>query len=185
MLGYTILHPVQILWINLVTDTFPALAIGMEPAPHDIMRRQPRDAKQSFLHGMTANLVTFGIVMTIETLGIYFLSLQWYANAEVSTTMAFLTLGLTQLFHAFNVRSSTRSAFSELSHNKWMFWSLIVSALLQVVVVLIVPLEAFFSVARLSGEQWLYVVIAAFAIVPVSELVKLTKSIIRHQGGRK
>jgi hypothetical protein len=62
---------------------------------------------------------------------------------------------------------------------------LIVSALLQVVVVLIVPLEAFFGVARLSGEQWLYVVIAAFAIVPVSELVKLTKSIIRHQGGNK
>jgi Ca2+-transporting ATPase len=122
MLGYTVLHPVQILWINLVTDTFPALALGMEPAPHDIMRRQPRDAKQSFLQGMTANLLIFGAVMTAETLLIYFLSLQWYGDPEVSTTMAFLTLGLTQLFHAFNVRSSTRSVFSELSHNKWMFW---------------------------------------------------------------
>lgn len=181
MLGYTVLHPVQILWINLVTDTFPALALGMEPAPGDIMSRQPRDAKQSFLKGMTANLVTFGSVMTIETLLVFFLSLQWYGDPEASTTMAFLTLGLTQLFHAFNVRSSTRPVFSGLGHNKWMFGAILVSALLQVIVVAVVPLEAFFSVTQLSGEQWLFSVIAAFAIVPVSEIIKLIKRTVRRK----
>ncbi|MGE5496302.1 MAG: calcium-translocating P-type ATPase, PMCA-type [Burkholderiales bacterium] len=182
MLGYTVLHPVQILWINLVTDTFPALALGMEPAPVDIMNRQPRDSKQSFLKGMTANLVTFGTMMTIETLLIFFLSLQRYGNPEVSATMAFLTLGLTQLFHAFNVRSTTRPVFSGIGCNKWMFGALLVSALLQVVVVAVVPLEAFFSVTQLSGEQWLFSVIAAFAIIPISEIIKLIKRAARKRG---
>lgn len=181
MLGYTVLHPVQILWINLVTDTFPALALGMEPAPADIMNRQPRDSKQSFLKGMTANLVTFGTVMTIETLLIFFLSLQRYGNPEVSTTMAFLTLGLTQLFHAFNVRSTTRPVLSGIGRNKWMFGAILVSALLQVIVVAVVPLEAFFSVAQLNGEQWLFSVIAAFAIIPISEVIKLIKRTVRKR----
>ncbi len=181
MLGYTVLHPVQILWINLVTDTFPALALGMEPAPADIMNRQPRDSKQSFLKGMTANLVTFGTVMTIETLLIFFLSLQRYGNPEVSTTMAFLTLGLTQLFHAFNVRSTTRPVLSDIGRNKWMFGAILVSALLQVIVVAVVPLEAFFSVAQLNSEQWLFSVIAAFAIIPISEIIKLIKRTVRKR----
>ncbi len=180
MLGFTVLHPVQILWINLVTDTFPALALGMEPAPHDIMRRRPRDAKESFLHGMTANLIFYGVVMSAAALGIFFLSLSWYHDEKVSTTMAFLTLGLTQLFHSFNVRSSGTTAFSGLTRNKWMFPAFLVSALLQVLVVLIVPLEAFFDVTRLSSAQWLYVLAASFAIIPFSELVKLVKGTVKH-----
>lgn len=179
MLGYTVLQPVQILWINLVTDTFPALALGMEPAPHDIMKRKPRDAKESFLHGMTGNLVFYGIVMCAATLGIYFLSLKWYNDPEISTTMAFLTLGLIQLFHAFNVRSSNNSVVVGLLHNRWMFWAMLASAALQVLVVLIVPLESFFDVTRLNATQWLYVLIASFAIVPVSEIIKLIKRIFR------
>jgi Ca2+-transporting ATPase len=180
MLGATILYPVQILWINLVTDTFPALALGMEPAPPDIMRRPPRDARESFLHGMTANLAFFGTVMSVATLLIYFMSLSWYGDPQVSTTMAFLTLGLTQLFHAFNVRSASGSIARGFFRNKWMFRAFFLSALLQIIVVAVVPLERFFGVTQLSGEQWIYVIIAAFAIVPVSELMKSIRRIIKH-----
>lgn len=185
MLHATVLYPVHILWINLVTDTFPALALGMEPAPHDIMSRRPRDAKESFLHGMTGSLIIYGALMSAATLGIYFLSLSWYHDESVSTTMAFLTLGLIQLFHAFNVRSSGRSAFSGLTRNRWMFPAFLVSGLLQAAVVFIVPLESFFSTTRLSADQWLIVLAAAFAIIPVSELIKLIKYIIKRTKGIK
>jgi Ca2+-transporting ATPase len=185
MLGATVLYPVQILWINLVTDTFPAIALGMEPAPPDIMRRKPRDAKESFLHGMTTWLGFYGVMMSAAALGIYFLSLSWYHDEKVSTTMAFLTLGLTQLFHAFSVRSSRRSAFSGLLRNRWMFPAFLASGLLQVMAVLIVPLETFFGTAQLNLAQWLYVLAASFAIIPVSELIKLIKYTIKRIRGKK
>lgn len=176
MLGFAILHPVQILWVNLVTDTFPALALGMEPTPTDIMSRKPRNANQSFFAGgMASDLFLYGIIMSGVTLGIYFLSLSLYDDFTVATTMAFLTLGLTQLFHAFNVRSSRHSIIKGFFKNKWMHISFVLSAFLQVIVVLAVPLNAFFKVAQLTGTQWLYVCAASFAIIPLCELVKLVK----------
>lgn len=176
MLGLTILTPVQILWVNLVTDTFPALALGMEPASGDIMRRKPRDAKQSFFaEGMAANLIVFGVIMSALTLGAYFLGLFLYNDGKVATTMAFLTLGLVQLFHVFNIRSAQRSVFHNFRHNKWMHLSFIVSVLLQVMVVLITPLGAFFDVAPLTGGEWLYVLGLSFAVIPISEFVKWMK----------
>ncbi len=176
MLGLTILHPVQILWVNLVTDTFPALALGMEPAPPDIMRRKPRDAKQSFFaEGMAANLIVFGVIMSALTMGAYFLGLTLYHDGTVATTMAFMVLGLVQLFHVFNIRSARQSIFKNFFRNKWMHISFIVSALLQTVVVWFTPLDAFFGVAALNGTQWLYVLALSAAIIPVSEFVKWVK----------
>ncbi|MDD5018109.1 MAG: calcium-translocating P-type ATPase, SERCA-type [Eubacteriales bacterium] len=178
MMGFMVLQPVQILWINLVTDTFPALALGMEAAPANIMKRRPRNANEGFFSGgMTGNLFLYGIVMSALTLGIYFVSLSLYDDSMVATTMAFLTLGLTQLFHAFNVRSSTRSIAKGLLNNKWMHISFVFSALLQVIVVLVRPMNAFFKVAPLTGVQWLYVVAVAAAVIPVCEIVKLIKRI--------
>ena len=179
MLGFIILHPVQILWVNLVTDTFPALALGMEKAPENIMKRRPRNAQESFFAGgMAFDLALFGVVMSALTLGIYFLSTSLFGDSRTATTMAFLTLGLTQLFHAFNVRSARASFVKGLFGNKWMLLSFALSALLQVVVVLIQPMNAFFKVAPLSLTQWLYVLVMSAAIIPICEIVKLFKRLL-------
>ena len=178
MLGFMILQPVQILWVNLVTDTFPALALGMEQAPEDIMKRPPRDPKQGFFAGgMAFEMFLYGSVMGALTLGIFFISRAVWNSDIISTTMAFLTLGLTQLFHAYNVRSSRKSIVSGFFKNKWMHIAFVLSVALQIGVVLIAPLGSFFKVATLSGAQWLWVFIASIAVVPVSEFVKLGKNI--------
>ncbi|MBT3319277.1 MAG: calcium-translocating P-type ATPase, PMCA-type [Clostridia bacterium] len=179
-MGFAILHPVQILWINLVTDTFPALALGMEPAPKGIMKEKPRDAKQSFFSGgMAFELLLYGTVMAALVLGIFFLALTLFESEMVATTMAFLTLGMTQLFHAFNIRSGRQSFVVGIFKNKWMPMAFVLSVALQIFVVLIPGLNGFFKVAQLSGMQWLYVMVASFAIVPICEIVKFIKSIIR------
>ena len=186
LLGVSILHPVQILWVNLVTDTFPALALGMEPAPEGIMNQPPGNFRKSFFSGtMAFELFLFGSMMAFLTLGIYFVSWAMFSDRVVSTTMAFLTLGLTQLFHVFNIRSSNKSIVKGFLRNKWMHIAFIFSALLQVIVVLIPSLGVFFKTAQLSAVQWLMVIAAAFAIIPVSELIKLIKAVIRKTGKTK
>lgn len=176
LLGFIVLHPVQILWVNLVTDTFPALALGMEKAPADIMQRKPRDAKQSFFaQGMAVSLGVFGAIMGALTLGIFFIALALYDSAAIANTMAFLTLGLVQLFHVYNVRSKSHSVFAGLFTNKWMHIAFAFSALLQTAVVWYTPLGTFFRVVPLSAMQWLYAVLAAIAIVPISEVIKAVK----------
>ena len=183
MLGAVILHPAQILWVNLVTDTFPALAIGMEQAPADIMNRRPRDSKQGFFSGrLVFDLFLLGSIIGGLVLGVYFVSLSQFGDVGIATTMAFLTLGLSQLFHAYNVRSSSRSVFSGFSKNKWMHISFVFSAFLQVIVVLVQPLGAFFRVSPLSGMQWLVVGVVSFAIIPISEIIKLIKRAIYRWG---
>jgi Ca2+-transporting ATPase len=183
LMNFRLFSPIHILWINLVTDTFPALALGMERAPQDVMRRKPRSPKESFFAGgMAVDMALFGAVMSVLTLGIYFLSLSWYHNYTVSATMAFLTLGLVQLFHAFNIRSGHRTVFSGITHNPWMIGAFLLAGALQIGVVAVGPVAAFFRSTPLSGTQWLEVLVAAAVIVPVSELVKGIK---RLAGRRK
>ena len=180
MLGIAILQPVQILWVNLVTDTFPALALGMEPAPDGIMKQPPRDSRKGFFSGgMAFELFLFGSVMAALTLGIYFFSLYRFGSPEVSMTMAFVTLGLIQLFHVFNIRSSNHSVFRSFFKNKWMHFAFILSAALQLIVVLVPSIGVFFKTVPLSAGQWLMVALAAAAVIPISELTKLIKAVIR------
>ncbi len=185
LLGYAVLFPVQILWINLVTDTFPALALGMEPAPHHIMRQKPRSAGESFFAGgMAFDMALFGAVMSALTLGIYFLSFQWYNSYEVSATMAFLTLGFVQLFHAFNIRAGHNMVFAGLARNKWMLGAFVLSALLQAVVVIVPSVAAFFRAVPLNARQWLIVLGASAAVIPVSEIVKAVKRLVARRRGQ-
>ena len=144
------------------------------------MRRKPRDAKQSFFSGgMGLDMLSFGVIMSVLTLGIYFVSKNLFGGG-VATTMAFLTLGLTQLFHVFNVRSSIYSVFMRgASKQVDVLCVHTVRCAGRSSLCLSGPLNAFFNVVPLTGMQWLYVGAASFAIIPISEAIKLIKRLYK------
>ncbi len=182
MAGWSILEPIHILWINLVTDVFPAIALGLEEAEADIMNHPPRGKGSNFLsNGVLPSIFYQGFFEGGITLFVF-----WYATHianwgnPVGETMAFATLGLIQLFHAFNVKSVYKSlgtvgAFK----NKLFNYAILVSAVMLLSVMVIPGLTTVFDVATLTAEQWLFVVGAAFSIVPI---VEIAKAIMRAMG---
>ena len=182
MAGWSILEPIHILWINLVTDVFPAIALGLEEAEADIMNHPPRGKSSNFLsNGVLPSIFYQGFFEGGITLFVF-----WYATHianwgnPVGETMAFATLGLIQLFHAFNVKSVYKSlgtvgAFK----NKLFNYAILVSAVMLLSVMVIPGLTTVFDVATLTAEQWLFVVGAAFSIVPI---VEIAKAIMRAMG---
>lgn len=176
MLNWKILFPIHILWINLVTDAFPALALGLEQAEKDIMSRKPRSAKQSFFAGgMLTNILYQGFLQGIIVLAVFSLAKYLYpGNQAVHITMAFATLGLIQLAHAFNVRSSKNSLFSiGFLTNRYLLGALLLSVILQVSVITLPFLNEMFRVVPLNLEQWSIVLASSLLIIPLVELVKL------------
>ncbi|MCA9764882.1 MAG: cation-translocating P-type ATPase [Carnobacterium sp.] len=181
LLGWSILAPVHILWINLVTDTFPAIALGLEPAEADSMEQKPRGKEATFFsNGVLGSIIYQGILEGGITLFVY-----WWAtnypihagNAELihndALTMAFITLGMLQLFHAFNVKSVKKSLFTVgFFKNKMFNLSILVSGALLAVVVLVPGLNDAFKVTHLDTIQWIIVLSASFSIIPIVELVK-------------
>nr|WP_219218681.1 cation-translocating P-type ATPase [Paenibacillus sp. S150] len=174
MIGWRILEPIHILWINLVTDTLPALALGLEKAGDDVMSKKPRKSSSSiFAGGVGVGIVYQGLIEAALTLFVYYWAHTHY-NEGVAVTMAFATLGLLQITHAFNVRSNTRSLFQiGWFTNRYMLGASVISALLLVLVIIIPGLNEWFGVSHLSGLQWGIVCGAAAAIVVLVELVKL------------
>lgn len=174
MLNWTILFPIHILWINLVTDAFPALALGVEKAEKDIMQQKPRKSGNSiFSEGMGAAVLYQGFIEGIITLLVYYFGNRLYSH-EVAVTMAFVTLGLIQLTHSMNVRSITKSIFQVgVFANRYLLGAIALSAFLQVIVVLLPFLNDIFRVTPLNIEQWLIVIGSSFAIIPIVELVKV------------
>ncbi|MDF7672258.1 calcium-translocating P-type ATPase, PMCA-type [Lactobacillus sp. ESL0701] len=180
MLGWDILAPVQLLWINLVTDTLPAIALGLEPVEKGIMNRRPRGKKSTFFSGGVASSIVYqGILEGILVLVTYQLGLNFGPHLANSTlqhedalTMAFLTLGLIQLFHAFNSKYIHQSIFTKRTFaNKWFNWAILVSALVMVAVEL--PfMTKFFDVTELNGVQWLIVLLAGICMIVIVEVVK-------------
>ncbi|MGX7107838.1 cation-translocating P-type ATPase [Facklamia miroungae] len=183
LFGWVILEPIHILWINLVTDVFPAIALGMEKAESDVMSHRPRTKKDSFLSfGVAPSILYQGILEALITLFVY-----WYAaegpmhthlvgdeRHVLAETMAFITLGLIQLFHAYNVKSVFTSLFSRNPFdNKWLNLAFLVSGAMLLGVVLIPGISQFFDVHALTGGQWGIVIAAAVSIVVVVEIVKL------------
>lgn len=182
LLGWSILAPVHILWINLVTDTFPAIALGLEPAEADSMKQPPRGKKATFFsNGVLGSIIYQGIFEGGITLFVYW----WATNNPVhignnelihsdALTMAFITLGMLQLFHAFNVKSVEKSLFTVgFFKNKMFNLSILVSGTLLAVVVLVPGLNDAFRVSHLDIQQWLIVLGASFSIIPIVEIVKI------------
>lgn len=183
ILGWDILKPVQLLWINLVTDTLPAIALGVEPIEEGIMKRKPRGRKSNFFSGGVASSIIYqGIIETALVLGAYGLGL--VAGPHVGNpsmqhgdalTMAFLTLGLIQLFHAFNSKYIHQSIFTlHTFENKWFNWAILISGIIMAAVEL--PfLTSLFDVTELNIQQWIIVLGAGIVMILVVEVVKLVQ----------
>ncbi len=180
MLGWEILAPVQLLWINLVTDTLPAVALGVDPVERDIMKRKPRGKKSNFLSAVGISIVYQGILEGILVLGVYQIGLHIGPHIDNykllhgdALTMAFLTLGLIQLFHAFNSKFITKSIFcKDTLKNKWFNLAIIVSAIIMSAVE-IPGLTSLFKVTELNIAQWLVVLTAGILMIAIVEIVKL------------
>jgi len=174
LLNWQFLFPIHILWINLVTDSFPALSLGVEKAEHGIMEKKPRDASGNLFSGIVGiNIIYQGVLQAVITLLVYMYALPRFGT-DTAITMAFVVLGLIQLFHVTNVRSLTGSILKkEFFSNRLLFGSLAVAAMLQVSVVLVPAFNKIFRTVPLTGIQWLISVCSAFAIIPLVELVKI------------
>jgi len=180
VLGFTILHPVHILWINLITDAFPALALGMEKGEADLMERAPRDAKEGvFAKGVGTGVVYQGLTVAVLTLIAYFIghyieSGVWeIANSEDGITMAFLTLSMAEIFHSFNLRSLRGSIFFLKSQNIYLYGSMAVSMILTAGVIYIPALANLFGFAHISFFEYLIAMSLAISVIPIVEIVKL------------
>jgi len=173
------LVPVQLLWLNLVTDSLPALALGVEPVEEGAMERPPRDAKAGlFDRKFTFRLLWQGLMVGALTMAAYAIGLSAPTvpgqEGAVANTMAFATLTLTQLFHAFNVRGEETSIFElGVLRNPAMNRAFLAGAALQLAVLLIPPLQGVFSVVPMSPRQWAAVLALAMAPIPVCEVTKV------------
>lgn len=169
--GWKLLLPIHILWINLVTDTFPALALGVEPAEPDIMQRKPRDGKMPFFTGAVWLSIAFvGAIQAALAIAAYLLG----GQGETGMTMAFLTLSLSQLFAAVGLQSERHSIFRIRVKKHPMLWLAFAgSALLQLVVILLPPLRSVFSLTVLTGMQWLTVLALCIGMLLVIEVQKM------------
>lgn len=179
MLGFTILHPVHLLWINLVTDCFPALALGVERPEADIMRRAPRKTSDGvFSGGVGVDVVYQGLIVSILTLAAYFIghyieSGMWeIATSPDGTTMAFLTLSMTEIFHSFNMRSQRGSLFTMKHGNPTLLWAGIGSFVLTTLVIYVPFLAEAFEFEHISFLEYAIAMILAASIIPIVEIIK-------------
>ena len=189
--GFTLLLPSHLLWINLVTDCFPAIALGIEPAEKDVMERPPRAKTEGiFADGLGLNVAIHGALLAAITLAAYFIgaSIEHHGVAsEQGMTMAFLTLSMAEIFHAYNARSMKESVFSLKSHNK-LLWGAMISSLILTTAVIFVPgLNAFFHFADAAGnpiinfKEYVIALVLAASIIPLVEIIKATERAIKKK----
>ena len=182
LMGFTLLNPVHLLFINLVTDCFPALALGMEEAEEDIMSRPPRDSKEGiFAGGMFFDIAYQGILVTAITIAAYiighsievgFFEMPRGISPE-GMTMAFLTMSMCEIFHSFNLRSQRKSVFSLKGQNK-ILWAAMLGSLALTTLLLEVPFLAnAFGFEMISWTEYAISIGLAFLVIPVVEIVKL------------
>lgn len=163
---------IQLLWINLVTDSLPAIALGLEKEEENIMSRLPRNPKKNlFADGLWWKIIIEGAMLGIFTLLAFSIGNRLY-SVEVGRTMAFLTLGILELVHSFNIKSEESIFKIGVLENKYLVGALVLGVILQVIVVVVSPLAQVFSLVPLTGIQWLYTVLIAIAPIPIVEIQK-------------
>ena len=180
MIGFTILKPVHLLWINLITDSFPALALGMEQSERDIMGRPPRDPKAGiFAGGVGVDILYQGVMVTVLTFASYLVGVRLcggnfrFADSGVGMTMAFITMSIAETFHAFNMRTVRRSVFSLKKQNIFLSGSIALSFALTTAVVFIPGLRDAFGFESIDFTHYLLAVGLAALVIPIVEFVKL------------
>lgn len=180
LLGFTVLKPIHLLWINLITDCFPALALGMEKAERNVMRRKPRSSSDGiFSGGVGADIAYQGVLITAVTLAAYFIghfleSGVWeITNSPDGMTMAFLTMSMAEIFHSFNMRSQRNSVFSLKTQNAVLWGAGAMSLVLTTAVIYVPFLANAFSFEEISLLEYGVAMALAFSVIPIVELVKL------------
>lgn len=179
MIGFTILKPVHLLWINLITDCFPALALGLEKSESDIMKKKPRDPKEGiFAGGMGFDVAFQGVVVTILVMLSYLIGHRiesgvWeFVNSADGTTMAFLTLSMVEICHSLNMRSRRGSIFKLNSHNVFLYGAMLVSLILTTVVIEVPFIAKAFQFTPIDFIEYLIALGLAVLIIPIMEIVK-------------
>ncbi len=188
LFGWDVLEPVHLLWINLVTDTLPAIALGMEPAEPGAMTHKPRGRNSSFFSGGVLGAVIYqGILQAALVLGVYGYAIANPVHAAYNEihadalTMAYATLGMIQLVHAFNVKSVYQSIFTVGPFKNKSFNLAILGSLVLLLATLTVPfLEKIFHVSHLDSSQWLVVLIGSFAMLVLVEIIKFIQRLLGY-----
>lgn len=179
LIGFIILKPVHLLWINLITDCFPALALGTEKKEEDIMNRLPRNSKESvFSGGVSVDVIWQGCMIAIITViayvvGHYMESGVWeFIDSSHGMTMAFLTMSMSEIFHSFNLRSRRHSIFTIKGQNKFLWLAMVVSFILTLAVIYIPFLSNAFGLERISTLEYGVSLLISITVIPIVEIVK-------------
>ena len=163
---------IQLLWVNLVTDSLPAIALGLEPAEKDIMKRKPINSKKSiFADGLWNKIIIEGIMIGMFTLVSFSIGNKYY-GLEIGRTMAFITIGLLELIHSFNIKSEESIFNMGILENKYLIGSFILGAIIQTIVVIIEPLADIFKLSQLNITQWIITILISILPIPIMELQK-------------
>lgn len=196
LLGFTILKPVHLLWINLVTDCFPALALSMENGEKDLMKRPPRKSSDGiFAGGVGFDVVYQGLFVTLLTLAAYFIGHfmeagRWELTESADgMTMAFLTMSMCEIFHSFNMRSQHGSTVSMLLHgsfNKYIFGSTVLSLITTALVIEVPFLADAFDFTTIDAREFFTALGLAFLIIPLVEIVKaIERAVIKNKAKKQ
>lgn len=166
---------IQLLWINLVTDSFPAIALGLEKEEKDIMNRKPRNSNESiFANGLWQKIITEGIMLGSLTLFSFSLGTRLF-GLTVGRTMAFVSLGLLELVHSFNIKTEESIFKTGVFENKYLIGSFILGTLLQVIVVIVPSLAKIFELVPLNFVQWIYTILISIMPIFIIEVQKMFK----------
>ena len=163
---------IQLLWVNLVTDSLPAIALGLEKPEKDIMNKLPRSSKKSlFADGLWGKIITEGIMLGMLTLVAFSVGNKLY-SVEVGRTMAFVSLGILELVHSLNIKSAESIFKVGIFENKYLIGAFIIGVILQIVVVIIKPLAEIFSLVQLNTIQWIYTILISISPIVIMEVQK-------------